>query len=207
MSDLIGVYMDIEDESRLVGRCRLITKRRHTTSEFQYDASWLDYQGSFALDPENLPLTDASFFTRTDTSCLQGAIRDSAPDRWGRKLIQRAFRKVETERHLTEFDYLLGINDETRIGVLRYRRANEEDFDHDIDGHRVPPLIQLPSLLHAANAVARDSETAAELCMLLNEGSPLGGAVLSLPCRTVNIWQSQNFQNPMIPDLSPMGKF
>lgn len=82
MSDLIGVYMDIENEARLVGRCRFITKRPHATSEFRYDPSWLNYQSSFALDPENLPLTDEPFYTRMDTSCLPGAIRDSAPDRW-----------------------------------------------------------------------------------------------------------------------------
>ncbi len=176
MSELIGIYTDVEEEAQLVARCRLITKRRHSTSEFQYDPSWLEYEGRFALDPENLPLVEAPVFTRTDKSCLPGAVRDTAPDRWGQKLIQRAFQKAGAERRLTEFDFLLGINDETRIGALRYRRADEESFDHDIEGYRVPPLIQLPALLDAANAVANDSETDAELRMLLNEGSPLGGA-------------------------------
>ncbi|GJL95503.1 MAG: phosphatidylinositol kinase [Hyphococcus sp.] len=176
MSELIGIYTDVEEESRLVARCRLITKRKASTSAFQYDPSWLEYEGRFALDPENLPLVEAPVFTRTDKSCLPGAIRDTAPDRWGQKLIQRAFRKAGADHHLTEFDYLLGINDETRIGALRYRRADEESFDHDIDGYRIPPLIQLPALLDAANAVANDSETDSELRMLLNEGSPLGGA-------------------------------
>lgn len=176
MSELIGIYTDEEEEARLVARCRLITKRRHSTSEFQYDPSWLEYEGRFALDPENLPLVEAPVFTRTEKSSLPGAIRDTAPDRWGQKLIGRAFRKAGAERQLNEFDYLLGINDETRIGALRYRRADQESFDHDIEGYRVPPLIQLPALLDAANAVANDSETDAELRMLLNEGSPLGGA-------------------------------
>lgn len=176
MSELIGIYIDVAEEARLAARCRLITKRRHSTSEFQYDPSWLKYEGRFALDPENLPLVEAPVFTRTDKSNLPGAIRDTAPDRWGQKLIQRAFRKAGAVRQLTEFDYLLGINDETRIGALRYRLADQESFDHDIEGYRVPPLIQLSALLDAANAVANDSETDAELRMLLNEGSPLGGA-------------------------------
>ncbi len=176
MSDVIGIYLDMDDEAHLVGRCRLITKRRHSTSEFQYDAAWLKSDIGFALDPENLPLVEGPVYTRTEKSSLPGAIRDSAPDRWGQKLIQRAFRKAEIDRQLTEFDYLLGINDETRIGALRYRRADQDDFEHDIGGHRVPPLIQLPALLDAANAVAGDNETDAELRMLLNEGSPLGGA-------------------------------
>lgn len=40
----------------------------------------------------------------------------------------------------------------------------------------MPPLIQLPALLNAADAVQTDTETAKDLKMLLNEGSPLGGA-------------------------------
>lgn len=173
MSDVIGIYIDIDDEARLVARCRLISQRNHATSMFQYDDDWLKHPSRFALDPENLPLKANPVYTRAG---LPGAIRDTAPDRWGQKLIQRAFRKAGVARALTEYDYLLAINDDTRIGALRYKRPDENDFDHDIGGYRVPPLIQLPALLDAANAVNEDRETDAELKMLLNEGSPLGGA-------------------------------
>jgi len=176
MNDTLGIYIDIDNEARLVARCRMITKRRHSTSVFEYDASWLAYEGRFALDPQNLPLSDTPTYTRTEKSSLPGAIRDTAPDRWGQKLIRRAFDKSGLDRPLTEFDYLLAINDDTRIGALRYKRPGEEDFDHDVEGYRVPPLIQLPALLDAANAVSNDSETDADLRLLLNEGSPLGGA-------------------------------
>jgi serine/threonine-protein kinase HipA len=64
----------------------------------------------------------------------------------------------------------------TRIGALRYRREGERDFDHDIGNYRVPPLIQLPALVNAADAVQTNTETAQDLKLLLNEGSPLGGA-------------------------------
>jgi serine/threonine-protein kinase HipA len=70
----------------------------------------------------------------------------------------------------------LAITDQTRIGALRYKRDNEDVFDHDIGHYRVPPLIQLPALLNAADAVQANTETAADLKLLLNEGSPLGGA-------------------------------
>jgi serine/threonine-protein kinase HipA len=176
MDDTLGIYVDIDNEARLVARCRMLTKRRHTTSQFEYDASWLAYEGRFALDPQNLPLSSAPIYTRSENSSLPGAIRDTAPDRWGQKLIKRAFNKKGIDRPLTEFDFLLAINDDTRIGALRYKRPGEDDFDHDIDGYRVPPLIQLPALLDAANAVNNDSETDADLRLLLNEGSPLGGA-------------------------------
>ena len=176
MDDTLGIYIDIDNEARLVARCRMIAKRQHSTSSFEYDASWLAYDGRFALDPQNLPLTNNPIFTRHEKSSLPGAIRDTAPDRWGQKLIKRAFAKSGLDRTPTEFDYLLAINDETRIGALRYKRPGETDFDHDIEGYRVPPLIQLPALLDAVNAVSNDSDTDADLRLLLNEGSPLGGA-------------------------------
>ena len=46
----------------------------------------------------------------------------------------------------------------------------------DMGRYRVPPLMQLPALLNAADAVQGNTETADDLKLLLNEGSPLGGA-------------------------------
>ena len=107
---------------------------------------------------------------------MPGALRDTAPDRWGQQLIRRAFRKAGDERTLSEIDFLLAITDRTRIGALRYKRPEESTFDHDIGQYRVPPLINLPALVNAADAVQTNSETAEDLKLLLNEGSPLGGA-------------------------------
>ena len=71
---------------------------------------------------------------------------------------------------------MLAITDQTRIGALRYKREGEDTFDHDIGHYQVPPLIQLPQLVNAADAVEANTETAEDLKLLLNEGSPLGGA-------------------------------
>ena len=103
-------------------------------------------------------------------------MRDTAPDRWGQQLIRRAFRKAGEQRTLSEIDYLLAINDQTGIGALRYRREGEKTFDRDIGQYRVPPLIRLSALLNAADAVLSNTETTEDLKLLLNEGSPLGGA-------------------------------
>ena len=176
MDDTVGIYIDIGDEARLVARCRMLTKRKHTTSIFEYDKSWLAFEGRFALDPQNLPLSNHPIYTRNETSSLPGALRDTAPDRWGQKLIKRAFAKQGIKRQLTEFDYLLSMNDNTRIGALRYKKPNDDSFNLDIENYRIPPLIQLPALLDAVNAVSNDRETDADLRLLLNEGSPLGGA-------------------------------
>src|SRR5699024_9305836 len=92
---------------------------------------------------------------------LPGTFRDSSPDRWGRNLIARQFRARAVAdggalRSLGEVDYLVGVSDATRQGDLRFRVSVDEPF---LDpGDRVPPLVELPSLLHAADQVARDGD-------------------------------------------------
>jgi len=176
MVEEIEVHIDYEGETHFVGICRYFAKRGRQSSLFEYADSWLKHPNAFAIDPENLPLRDGPFPWSSSQSGLPGALRDTAPDRWGQLLIKRAFRKVRVDRALSEIDYLLAINDETRIGALRFKRTGESTFNHDIDRYRVPPLISLPALLHAADAVYSNSETAEDLKLLLNEGSPLGGA-------------------------------
>ena len=162
--------------THLVGRLRYVAKRRGQSSIFEYTTDWLDHPEAFAIDPENLPLQRGPIYTSSDKSALPGALRDSAPDRWGRQLIKRAVRKAKVKRALSEIDYLLAITDRTRIGALRYKREGEDSFDHDLGQHQIPPLIQLPALINAADAVHTSTDTAADLRLLLNEGSPLGGA-------------------------------
>lgn len=176
MTDTLEIYLDHEGETQLVGHCRYVAKRRSQSSVFSYSPEWLTTQNSFALDPQNLPLQDGPIYTNSEKSALPGALRDTAPDRWGQQLIRRAFRKAGDERTLSEIDFLLAITDRTRIGALRYKRPQENTFDHDIGQYRVPPLINLPALVNAADAVQANSETAEDLKLLLNEGSPLGGA-------------------------------
>ena len=182
MTDTIEIYIDHAGETHRVGLCRYVGKRRSNrerrgqSSVFEYADEWLDNPDAFALDPANLPLGREPIYTSSDKSALPGALRDTAPDRWGQQLIKRAFRKAGEERVLSEIDYLLAITDQTRIGALRYKREGEDNFDHDIGHYRVPPLIQLPALINAADAVQANTETAEDLKLLLNEGSPLGGA-------------------------------
>ena len=175
MTDSIEVYVDHDGETHRVGSYRYVARGRRRSSVFDYADEWLERADAFALDPANLPLEEPRIYTTSDTSALPGPLRDTAPGRWGQQLIRRAFRKAGERRALSEIDYLLAMADQTRIGALRYRREGEETFDHDIGQSRAPPLIRLPALLDAADAVQANTETAENLRLLLNEGSPLGG--------------------------------
>lgn len=176
MNDTIEVHIDTPDGTSIVGRFRYINRRHSQSSAFEYADEWLRGTNAFAIDPENLPLQKGAFYTSSDKSALPGALRDAAPDRWGRQLIRRALGKAGERRTLSEIDYLLGVTDHTRIGALRFRQEGEDSFDHHIANFRAPPLIQLPTLINAADAVQTNTETAKDLKLLLNEGSPLGGA-------------------------------
>ena len=175
MSDTIEVHIEHGGETHLAGLLRF-AERGGRSSVFEYADEWLARGDAFALDPASLPLERRPFYTGPGKSALPGALRDTAPDRWGQYLIKRAFRKAGEGRAPSEMDYLLAINDETRVGALRYRRQGETAFGHDIGNSRVPPLLQLPALLNAADAVQTNTETAADLRLLLDQGSPLGGA-------------------------------
>ncbi len=176
MTDTIEIYIDQDGKTHLLGRCRYVAKHRGQSSVFEYAGEWLSRPDAFAIDPENLPLRVGPFYTSSAKSALPGALRDTAPDRWGQLLIRRAFRKAGEDRTLSEIDYLLAITDRTRIGALRYKREGKDTFEHNIGHYRVPPLIQLPALINAADAVQMNTETAEDLRLLLNQGSPLGGA-------------------------------
>ena len=96
--------------------------------------------------------------TAPDKSLI-GAIGDSAPDRWGRVLMRRAERRRalaagEMPRALTEIDYLLMVHDEARQGALRFATQEGGPFLAPEDGHPIPPLVDLPRLMGAADRVA-----------------------------------------------------
>lgn len=111
------------------------------------------------------------------------ALGDSAPDRWGRVLMRRAERRRaeaagETPRTLREIDFLLGVDDEARQGALRFKAEEEGPFLAEHDGGRIPPVVDLPRVLAAADRIASDADVAddEDLRLLLAPGSSLGGA-------------------------------
>lgn len=103
-------------------------------------------------------------------------MQDCGPDRWGRTLIARALRKhVLDQKPYQDIDYVLALDDTSRIGALRFRAGAGSPF-LAASGGRIPPVVRIGTLLNAADAVHGETETAKELRYLLGEGSPLGGA-------------------------------
>lgn len=166
----VEVHIDWEGETHLVGR--LHTAERSAAVSFQYTAEWLGRSGAFAIDPTSLPLRAGPHHS----AALFGAMQDCGPDRWGRMLIERAVRKQVLDRKpYQDLDYVLALDDTSRIGALRFRTDADGPF-LAASGGKIPPVVQLAALLNAANAVHGETETAQDLRYLLGQGSPLGGA-------------------------------
>lgn len=170
------VYVDLRGTLHLAGRLFPRARKTQKTVTFEYDPGWLQNPERFALEPA-LTLAPGPFQAPLET----GAIGDSAPDRWGRVLMRRAERRrseraKETQRSLTELDYLLMVNDEARQGALRFAYQEGGPFLATRDDNPIPPLLDLPRLLSAADRVGTESDTDEDLRLLLAPGSSLGGA-------------------------------
>ncbi len=170
-----------------VGTLRYDLQGRRENAAFEYSAGWRGDPARFALGP-TLPLQAGPQFHRKaqDGSLFHAAVADTEPDGWAKRVIMRDHikRRQELRREgreeeaqpLNALDYLLAVDDASRVGALPFRdeegvfqRAQEE-------GRRTArPLIELGHLLNATRAVEANKETAADLAYLRGRGTSLGG--------------------------------
>jgi serine/threonine-protein kinase HipA len=171
------VHIDLEGETLPVGRIWVRSSKGRESATFEYDAAWLNEPRRFALEPA-LVLSHGPQHTAAGRR-LFGAFGDSAPDRWGRLLIQREERRKAREenrapRTLTEADYLMGVGDIARQGALRFSQSEGGPFL--AAQVQIPPLVRLSALLNAALRITADRGSDEDLKLLLAPGSSLGGS-------------------------------
>src|SRR5690606_38212842 len=78
--------------------------------------------------------------------------------------------------HLNAMDFLLAVDDSSRVGALRFQDEAGVFCRSMESGRRsAPPLLELSHLLAASRAVETESETAADLEYLRGRGTSLGG--------------------------------
>jgi serine/threonine-protein kinase HipA len=179
METEVVVYVDLRSVPNLVGRLWMRARRDRESATFEYEPNWLAHPESFSLEPA-LRLGPGPFHTPSHQPIF-GAMGDSAPDRWGRELMRRAERRRadregQAPRTLREIDYLLMVDDEARIGALRFAGSQGGPFLAEYGATRILPLIELPRLLSAADRAATDTDSEEDLRLLLAPGSSLGGA-------------------------------
>src|SRR5690606_11513921 len=113
---------------------------------------------ALAIDPE-LPLHPGRQYALADRTF--GVFRDCSPDRWVRVLMERreaieANRDGRPPRRLSEWDFLIGVDDSSRHGALRLRLPDAPERYVDDRSPGVPPSSRLRELEELARRLERD---------------------------------------------------
>jgi serine/threonine-protein kinase HipA len=176
MSTSVDVWFDGE---RRVGTLRAAIARGKQVFSFEYDPTWLATGPATALDPALRPVRGPQYPAAGRETF--GVFLDSAPDRWGRVLMQRREAQLarearRPERRLVELDYLLGVYDGHRLGALRYRIGEGPFLDDDLLPASSLRKLEQASLALERDGAERDPRYGAWLRTLIAPGRSLGGA-------------------------------
>lgn len=174
------VYADWLAPTKLIGTLFCVFGNGKQVYSFEYSKEWLKDFSHITLDPDLYNTLGRQYVSQSKTFFV--FLSDCLPDRWGRKLLKRkeaiqANIENRPEQQLTDYDYLIGINDETRMGALRFKHKKENSFISATDDYNVPPFENLRKLEQAALDFERTEFTDDKaLQLLLKPGSSLGGA-------------------------------
>lgn len=141
-------------------------------NRFTYGRSYLARPDAIPVWLPELPLVNRVILPEAP-HVIAGALRDAAPDQWGRRVVlNRQFRRrgkdVDTAE-LDELNYLL-LSGSDRIGALDFQ-TSATDYRPRLQGE-----ARLQDLLNAADAVERGTPLSPELDEALRHGTSIGGA-------------------------------
>lgn len=168
----------------LIGTLGYESLRGSDSYSFIYDNNWLIKYAHLSLsaDINNYPGWQ---YSRPGKDIF-GCFSDTLPDRWGRLLLNRreqilAREERRSPRQLSSFDYLVGIDDFSRMGGIRFKETDNNDYINRNNYLSVPPITDIRSLLLASQEIEK-SEASNRLPeikwidQLIHPGTSLGGA-------------------------------
>jgi len=180
LREQVDVYLG--QAGQRIGSLVYARQGRREHCAFAYDEGWLANTDRFTVSAD---LSLVSGYqphkaSSNEDSVFHGALADTAPDAWGRRVIARHHAKRRknnpTLTALSEMDYLLAVDDFSRMGALRLRDAQGRWCASAEDGQRrTPPLIDLARMYEASRSVEQGQETAEDLRYLQGKGTSLGG--------------------------------
>ena len=181
---LVFADFDWLDKPELVGELCYEKLRGSESYAFRFDDNWLKFHAGIKLseDINNYPGLQ---YTQPGNDIF-GCFSDALPDRWGRTLLKRreqiqASEEKRAVRNLSSFDYLMGIDDFSRMGGFRLKRELDEDFINVSPSLKIPPLTELRQLVLASQEVEKSEENDVLpekkwIAQLIQPGTSLGGA-------------------------------
>ncbi len=182
----IFVYADWSGlpEQILMGNLRTELTKGEEVFSFEYSKPWIESGFAQDLDPDLKLYSGPQYLG--DTKPNFGLFLDSSPDRWGRMLMKRREaikerKEGEKPQRLFESDFLLRVNDETRMGGLRFKLDEGGDFLENDEEIKAPPFTSIRELEQASQRIEdddffKDSDAKKWLKLMIAPGSSLGGA-------------------------------
>src|SRR5574344_924122 len=184
--DKIYVYADFNflKQTEEIGILSYERVRGNDHFSFEFSREWLSRHGDMILSGDVMNIRGIQH-PRQGNSVF-GFVKDSFPDRWGRILLDRRERLAAQQEqrpviNLSNYDYLVGIEDLTRMGGIRYSTKKNGAFINSNSRYCVPPLENLRALCEACQNIesAEERHELPEqrwLDQLVDPGSSLGGA-------------------------------
>ena len=181
---LVFADFDWLDKPELVGELCYEKLRGSESYAFRFDDNWLKFHAGIKLseDINNYPGLQ---YTQPGNDIF-GCFSDALPDRWGRTLLKRreqiqASEEKRAVRNLSSFDYLMGIDDFSRMGGFRLKRELDGDIINVSPSLKIPPLTELRQLVLASQEVEKSEENDVLpekkwIAQLIQPGTSLGGA-------------------------------
>ncbi len=180
------VYADFDwmKEATLIGELSYESLRGSDSYGFKFSDEWLKKYGNLFLS-EDLNNYPGQQYTQPGKDIF-GCFSDALPDRWGRTLLNRREQILAEEekrpvRRLSSYDYLIGIEDYSRMGGFRFKESLDSDFINMTDTLRIPPLTSIRELVAASQEIEKSEESnilpdKKWIAQLVQPGSSLGGA-------------------------------
>lgn len=168
----------------LVGELGYESLRGSDSYSFQFNNDWIRCYGNLMLSADINNYSGRQY--TLEGRDIFGCFSDALPDRWGRTLLNRREQIQATEEHrpihhLSSFDYLMGIDDASRMGGFRFSRVKGGAFINCADTLPIPPLTDIRSLVATSQEIERCEETNTLpdkkwIQQLVHPGTSLGGA-------------------------------
>ena len=161
------VYADFDwfNDIELIGELGYESLRGSDSYSFKFADRWVKKYNAIQLsnDLNNYPGIQ---YTQPNKDIF-GCFADALPDRWGRTLLLRREQILAQEdnrpiKRLSSFDFLVGIDDFSRMGAFRFKETLDGEFINTTNSLRIPPLTDLREFISASREIEK-SENANNL--------------------------------------------